>query len=169
MFFVKYAFYFTREVDNNYISFVSLSGGGRAGVVDAFGTASRYLDDVLDIGNVCFDGMVGQMCPSGLRLGRAGASGAEAAFLDLRLSVSGGVVSAKVCDRRGDFDFGVVNFPFLDGGVPRSASCGVCVSRLVRFAGASGCVVGFGARGGLLTRKLLEQGCRCHRLRKAFS
>ena len=148
---------------------VSLSGGGRADVVGAFGAASGCLGGVLGVGGVCFDSMVGQICPSGLRLGGASASGAGAAFLDLRLSVSGGVVSAKICDRRGGFDFEVVNFPFLDGDVPRSASCGVCVSRLVRFARASGCVAGFGARGGLLARRLLKQGCRCRRLREAFS
>ena len=43
------------------------------------------------------------------------------------------------------------------------------VSRLVRFAGASGCVAGFNARSGLLTRGLLGQGYRCRGLRKTFS
>ena len=57
-------------------------------------------------------------------------SDAEASFLDLHLSISDGFVVAGVCDKRDGFDFGVVNFPFLDGDVPRSASCGVCVSRL---------------------------------------
>ena len=33
--------------------------------------------------------------------------------------------------------FGVVGFPFLDGDVPRSASCGFCISQLIRFAGMS--------------------------------
>ena len=68
-----------------------------------------------------------------------------------------------------DFGFGVVNFPFLDGGVPRSASCGVCVSQLVRFARVSGRVGGFGARNGVLTANLLRQGYGCRRIRWAFS
>ena len=59
--------------------------------------------------------------------------------------------------------------PFLDGDVPRSASCGVYVSQLIRFAGVSGRVVGFGARGGGLTAGLLRRGCRCRRLRETFS
>ena len=84
--------------------------------------------------------------------------------MDLHLSVSGGFVSSWVCGGRDDFGFDIVGFPFLDGGVPRSASCGVCVSRLVRFAGVSGRVVGFGARGGCLAAGLLQQGCRCHKL-----
>ena len=64
---------------------VSPSDDRQADVVDAFNTASRYLDNVLGINNVCFDGVVGQVCPSGLRLGGANASDAEAAFLDLHL------------------------------------------------------------------------------------
>ena len=57
----------------------------------------------------------------------------------------------------------------MDGDVPHSASCGVCVSRLVRFAGASGFVAGFNARRWLLTQRLLGQGCRCHKLPKTIS
>ena len=51
----------------------------------------------------------------------------------------------------------------------KTFSCGVCVSRLVRFAGVSGRVAGFGARGGSLAAELLQRGCRCHKLRKTFS
>ena len=148
---------------------VSLSDGRRADVIDAFNTASRYLDNILNINNVYFDNMVGQVCPSGLQLSGANASGAEAAFLDLHLSNSNDIVSAKIYDKRGGFGFEVVSFPFLDGGVLCSASCGVCVSQLIRSAGASGCVADFGARNGLLTRRLLRQGCRCRKLRKTFS
>ena len=32
------------------------------------------------------------------------------------------------------FDFDIVNFPFLDGDVPRSTSYGVYISQLIRFA-----------------------------------
>ena len=87
----------------------------------------------------------------------------------MRLSVSGGVVSTGVCGGRGDFGFEVVGFPFLDGGVLCSASCGVCVSQLIRFAGASGHVADFNTHNKLLTPKLLKQGYHYHKLRKAFS
>ena len=36
-----------------------------------------------------------------------------------------------------DFDFDIVNFPFLDGDVPRRTSYGVYISQLIRFARAS--------------------------------
>ena len=148
---------------------MSLSDDKQADVIDAFNTTSGYLDDILNINNVYFDNMVSQIYPSELQLGRASASDAEAAFLDLHLSISGDVVSAKVYDKRDGFDFEIVNFPFLDGGVPRSASCGVCVSQLIRFARASSYVVDFNTRNGLLTQKLLKQGYRYHKLRKTFS
>ena len=44
-------------------------------------------------------------------------SDAEASFLDLYLSISDGFVKTKIYDKRDDFDFDIVNFPFLDGAV----------------------------------------------------
>ena len=40
-------------------------------------------------------------------------------FLDLNLCISNGTVSTKIYDKRDDFDFDIVSFPFLDGDVPR--------------------------------------------------
>ena len=39
----------------------------------------------------------------------------------------------KIYDKRDDFNFEIVNFPFLDGDVPRSPSYGVYVLRKVRI------------------------------------
>ena len=58
-------------------------------------------------------------------------SNAEASFLDLHLSISDGFVKTKIYDKRDAFDFDIVNFPFLDGDVPRSASYGVYISQLI--------------------------------------
>ena len=54
----------------------------------------------------------------------------------LALSISNDIVSTKIYDKRNDFDFEIVNFPFLDGDVPRSTSYGVYISQLIRFARA---------------------------------
>ena len=70
--------------------------------------------------------------------------------------------------KRDDFDFEIVNFPFLDGDVPRAASYGVFISQLIRFARVSSHVTDFNTRNKLLTAKL-NQGYRYHKLRKAFS
>ena len=47
------------------------------------------------------------------------------------LSISDSFVKTKIYDKRDDFDFDIVNFPFLDGDVPRSASYGVYISQLI--------------------------------------
>ena len=54
-------------------------------------------------------------------------------------------------DKRDDFDFDIVNFPFLDGDVPRSTSYGVYISQLIRFARVSSHLVDFNARNKSLT------------------
>ena len=94
-------------------------------------------------------------------------SDAEASFLDLHLSISDDFVKTKIYDKRDDFD--MVNFPFLDGDVPRSASYGVYISHLIRFARVSSHVDDFNTPNKVLTTKLLRQGYRYHKLRKAFS
>ena len=130
---------------------------------------SRYLDDLLNIDNNFFDSMVNRIYPSELQLNKANVSDAEASFLDLHLSISDGFVKTQIYDKRDDFDFDIVNFPFLDGDVPRSASYGVYISQLIRFARVSSHVDDFNTRNKVLTAKLLRQGYRYHKLRKAFS
>ena len=76
-------------------------------------------------------------------------------------------MKTKIYDKRDDFD--IVNFPFLDGDVPRSASYGVYISQLIRFARVSRRVDDFNTRNKVLTAEFLRQGYRYHKLRKAFS
>ena len=100
----------------------SLNHDNQADVIEAFNSTSRYLDDLLNIDNPYFEGMVIQIYPSELQLNKTSISDTEAPFLDLHLSVANGFVSSKIYDKRDDFDFDIVNFPFLDGDVPRRAS-----------------------------------------------
>ena len=93
----------------------------------------------------------------------------KVAFLDLHLSNSNDIVSTKIYDKGDDFDFEIVNFPFLDGDVPRSTSYGVYISQLIRFARRSSYVADFNTCHKLLTQKLLKQGYRYHKLCKTFS
>ena len=146
---------------------MSLSDDKQADVIDAINTTSRYLDYILNIDNVYFDNMVSQIYPSELQLNNV--SDTEAAFLDLHLSISNDIVSPKIYDKRDGFDFEIVNFPFLDGDVPRSTSYGVYISKLIRFARASSYVGDVNIRNKLLNQKLLKQGYRYHKLHKTFS
>ena len=53
-----------------------------------------------------------------------------------------------------------MNFPFLDGDVPRLTSYGVYISKLICFAGVPSHVDDFNTRHKVLTAKLLRQGYR---------
>ena len=169
---------------------LSLSEDNQSDVIEAFNSTSRYLCDLLNIDNNFFGSMVNRIYPSELQLNKANVSDAEASFLDLHLSISDGFVKTKIYDKRDDFDFDIVNFPFLDGDVPRSTSYGVYISQLIpfldcdvprstsygvyisqliRFARVSSHADNFNTRIKVLTAKLLRQGYRYHKIRKAFS
>ena len=79
------------------------------------------------------------------------------------------MVSSKIYDKRDNFDFDIVNFLFLDGDVPCRSSYGVYISQLIKFARVCSYVDEFNTRNKCLTPKLLKQGYRYHKLRKAFS
>ena len=148
---------------------MSLSDDMQADIINAFNTTSIYLDDILNINNVYFDNMVSQIYPSEHQLNKTNTSDTKAAVLNLNVSISNDIVSTKIYDKRDDFDFETVNFPFIDGDVPRSTPYGVYISQLIRFARASSHVADFNTCNKLLTRKLLKQGYRYHKHRKTFS
>ena len=92
---------------------MSLSDNNETDIIEAFNPTSRYLDDLLNIDNPYFEQMVGQIYPTELQLKKAYSSDTEAPFLDLNLSITNGIVSSRIYDKRDDFNFEIVNFPFL--------------------------------------------------------
>ena len=88
----------------------SLSDVKQAEIIEGFKSISRYLDDLLNIDNPYFEGMVNRIYPPELQLHKANTSDTEAPFLDLHLSISNEFVSSKIYDKRDDFDFNIVNF-----------------------------------------------------------
>ena len=85
------------------------------------------------------------------------------------MSITNGIVSSKIYDKRDDFNFEIVNFPCLDGDVPRSPSYGVYISQLIRFARVCSNVDDFNNRNLFSTAKLLKQCYRYHKFEKHFS
>ena len=138
----------------------SHSRENQADIIETFNSTLRYLDDLLNIDNFYFDQMVIRIYPTELQLNRTNSSDTEAPFLDLNLCTSYGTVSTKVHDKRDDFDFDTVNFPFLDGDVPRRTSYGVYISQLIGFARASSNLSDFNYSDKAITAKLLRQSYR---------
>ena len=89
--------------------------------------------------------------------------------MGLNLSITNGIVSSNIYDKGDDFNFEIVNFPFLDGDVPCSPSYDVYISQLIHFARVCSNVDDFNNRNLFLIAKLLKQGYRYHKIRKAFS
>ena len=92
----------------------------------------------------------------------------KTSFLDLNIKVIGSDVHTNVYDKRDDFGFLIVNFPWLSGDVPRIPSYGVNISQLVRFARCCTSVSDFHFKNLQITSKLLTQAYRYHKLRKTF-
>ena len=88
--------------------------------------------------------------------------------LDLNIKVVGSNIHTSVYDKRDDFGFPIVNFPWLSGDVPRLPSYGIYISQLVRFARCCTSVFDFHSKNLQITSKLLTQGYRYHKLRKTF-
>ena len=105
---------------------LSLSDNNQTDIIGVF--------NLLKIDNPYFEQMVDQIYPTELQLNRKNSSETEALVLDLNLLITNGIVSSKIYDALDDFNFEIVNFPFLDGNVPRSPSYGVYISQFIRFA-----------------------------------
>ena len=78
----------------------SLSDNNQTDIIEALNSTSRYLDDVLNTNNPYFEQMVGQIYPTELQLNKANTSDTEAPILDLNLSITNGIVSSKIYDKR---------------------------------------------------------------------
>ena len=148
---------------------LSLSPSTQSDVIDAFNNTSRYLDDILNIDNPFFAHLVHSIYPRELTLNKANSTDTVVSFLDLHLSVVNDNIIIKIYDKRDDFNFNIVNYPQLDGDVPRTTSYGVYISQLIRFGRACSDVTEFNIRNKHITSKLLQQGFRYHKLRINFA
>ena len=137
-------------------------------VIEAFSSTSRYLDEFLNIDNNYFECLTSQIYHSQLQFNKANFLNGSPVF-GYAFVYFKWVIPCKIYDKRNDFDFEIVNFPYFDEDFPSRASCGVYISQLIRFARVSSHVTDFNTWNKLLTAKLLNQGFRYHKLRKTFS
>ena len=129
---------------------------------------SRHLYDIFTIDNSEFEKHISDIYPAELQLNKANTSDKETSFLDLNIKVIGSHIHTSVYDKRDDFGFPLVNFPWLSGDVPRLQSYGIYISQLVRFTRCCTSVLDFHSKNLQIASKLLTQGYRYHKLRKTF-
>ena len=76
----------------------------------------------------------------------------------MNIKVIGSDIHTSVSDKRDDFWFPIVNFPWLGGNVPRLPSYGYYISQLVRFARCCTRVLDFHSKNLQITSKTADTG-----------
>ena len=124
---------------------------------------------MLSINNPKFGDYIDYIYPVELEIKDTTDADHQASYLDLDLSYNRDKrLQVKLYDKRDDFNFNNVNFPFLSSNIPQSPAYGVYVSQLIRYARASSAYSDFLVRSRLLTSKLLGQGYNRFKLITTF-
>ena len=126
----------------------------------SFNFTFRYIDDALSLNNSRFGDFVDRIYPVELEIKDTTDTDRSALYLDPHLEIdSEGRLRTKLYDKRDDFNFPIVNFPFICSKITAVAlAYGVYISQLIRYSRTCGSYHDFLDRGLLLTRKLLNQG-----------
>ena len=131
-----------------------------------FSLCSRYIDDLF-VGNFPeFREHIYKIYPRELEIKPESNNPLKVAFLDLDLVCNNSQVSFSIYDKRDDFNFNIVNFPFMDSCIPKKSALGVFFSQLIRYARLNTSFQGFRDRTRHLKEKLLRQGYLDKDLRK---
>jgi hypothetical protein len=131
----------------------------------AFNSTFRYIDDVLCINNSQFHSYVNSIYPNELEIKDTTECSISASHLHVLLKLdSNGKITTQLYNKRDDFNFSIVNFPYLCSNIPASSAYGVYISQLIRYAWACSKYDQFLVRGSLLTNKLMPQGFHLSRL-----
>jgi len=134
----------------------------------SFGLTFRYIDDLLSVNNKYFKDYVSSIYPDDLELKETTESSASCSFLDLLLFSDDEELKSRVYDKRDDFNFDIVNYPYMNSNIPISPAYGVYVSRLIAFARICTDFRDFSQRHKLLVCKLLKQGFTKIKLKKVL-
>ena len=98
-----------------------------------FSLCSRYIDD-LSVGNFPdFREHIYKIYPRELEIKPESNNPKEVAFLDLKMKINNSQLTFSIYDKRDDFNFAIVNFPYMDSCIPKKSALGVFYSQLIRY------------------------------------
>ena len=128
------------------------------------------IDDLLSVNNCNFGDFVNEIYPPELELKNTTVNPTETSYLDTTINIGNGTegVKTSIYDKREDFNFKIVNFPYLDSNIPKNPAYGVYISQLVRYTRVCSDKSEFKARNRRLSTKLEKQGFRKKILNKTF-
>ena len=125
----------------------------------SFNLTFRYTYDVLSLNNSRFGDFVDRIYPIELEIKDTTNTDMSASYLDLHIEIkSDRWLRTKLYDKRDDFNFLIVDFPFICSNIPAAPEYGVHISQLIRYFRACDYYQNLGDRVFLLTVKLLNQG-----------
>jgi hypothetical protein len=125
----------------------------------SFNFRFRYIDDVLLLNNSRFGGFVNRIYLIELEIKDTTDTDRSASYLHIHIEIdSEGWLRTQLYDKRDDFNFPIVNFPFICSNIPAASAYGVYIFQLIRYSRTCGSYRDVHDRGLLLTRKLLNQG-----------
>jgi hypothetical protein len=105
----------------------------------SFNSTFSYIDDVLSLYNSRFGDFVDSIYPIELEIKNTTDTDRSASYIDLHLEIdSDGRLRTKPYDKRDDFDFPIVKFPFICSNIPAAPAYGVYMSQLIRYSRACG-------------------------------
>ena len=137
--------------------------------IDMFNDTSHYLDDIFTIDNPEFEKHIPDIIISnGTSVEQSKYPRQRNFFPWFKYKVIGSDVHTSIYDKRDDFGFPIVNFPWLSGDVPRLPSYDVYIFQLVRVATCCTSISDFNSKNLQMTSELLTHGYRYHKLRKTF-
>jgi len=142
---------------------------GKRNLARQFNLTYRYIDDLISFGNKNFHQYLSQIYPKELQIKPTNESDFVTHYLDLTfMRDKDDKISTKLYDKRDDFSFQIVNFPFLSSNIPSSPTYGVYTSQLIRYARCCSQYSDFSARHKTLVERLLSQGFKSNRLSNTF-
>ena len=146
-------------------SLYSLLQAGKKHLVQQFNFTYRYIDDVLSLKNTKLAEYLEFIYPRELEI--KGSNGDCSLLILGLLSLHwNGKLTTRLYDKRDDFNFPIVNFPFLSSNIPSAPAYGVYISQLIRYARACSNYQNFMERGKVLTTRFLSQGIKKKKKKK---
>ena len=138
-------------------------------IARSFNFTLRYIDDVLSLNNSRFGNFVDPIYPIELEIKDTADTDRSASYIDLHLEIDcEGRLKTRLYDKRDDFNFSIVNFPFICSNIPAAPEYGVYISQLIQYSRACGSYQDFFDKGLLLIRKLRSQGFRWVKLKSSL-
>ena len=142
---------------------------GKKKVAGSFNFTYRYIDDVLSLNNPQFGTYLHQIYPDELEIKDTSDTPNSSSYLDILLTTDcNQKLRTRLYDKRDDFNFPIINFPFISSNIPAAPAYGVYVSQLIRYARTCSAYQDFVVRSKNLTSKLLDQGYTASKLMSSF-